>query len=113
MASSEREESKVLGDVWLEEPRLAEVCLRQLLDTELHARAADYWEHGRGWKWVFVGSCLLNTSLLKLAAMSLDTSMGNNDSFGWLDPTGGSFSVRSTYELEVGKFEEGEREGWK
>lgn len=46
-------------------------------------------------------------SLVKVALVLLDMSSGSSDTFGWLDPNGGSFSVSSAYELELGKYEEG------
>lgn len=48
-----------------------------------------------------VGECLLHTSLMELAPITLDTTGGNNDKLGWLVPNGGVFTISLAYELEV------------
>lgn len=50
---------------------------------------------------------------MKLASINLNPSRNERGIMGWLGIEGREFSVRSAYELEVGRPDEGRWEGWR
>lgn len=71
----------------------------------------EYWHERTGWKWEVLANLLQPTTLLKVVSMVIDLGIEGVDQMGKLDPNRGKFSVKSTYELQVGGDGEGNWEG--
>lgn len=52
-------------------------------------------------------------TLMELASKVIDIDMRGKDQLHWLTPTGGSFSVKFTYDLLVGESDAGKWNVWK
>lgn len=92
---------------------LDQVCTQGLSEQETQAMVWEYWVSGSGWNWSCLSNLLPHLVLLKLASISINPLSFEGDKLNMLTHNGGAFTVKSTYELEVGGVAEGRWEGWK
>lgn len=87
------------------------VGTQELSNQELQVMTWEYLEIAIGWNWGHFCLLLPHLALLKLASTTIDPLSLEVDKLSWLKHSGVVFMVRSAYELEVGRADEGRWNG--
>lgn len=85
-------------DSWVDREKLVGWAPPNLTEIERNRVVADYWQHGRGWKWDIIGDRIPEEVRSRMDIMEIKDDELDDDEAYWTMEDSGKFTVSSAYQ---------------